>query len=575
MIGRQMNIYTRKPVMLTVTWKANGVVLKEEQVEIGDPATPPTNVSIEGYDFLGWDKDYYRIMNNMVINAKLKIKTYTVRFFMSGILLSTQYVEYDKSANPPTNLTIPEGYIHKGWDKDYTHIKSDTDINAIIDIKRFMVYFYDNSYDAKYKRNVLKTEEVEYGKDATPPTSINTPIEQYKVLSGWIMSSISQYTYREDHKNIKDEMHLYPFITNDWYFADGVYNEVSSYSFTSPVTGAVTQSSYSCFFGDLYKKNVQGATGYDLEYKYFNTELSKLSYDTSYINAEIQNLMYICTVEVLKSGAITLTATIDGITHSTTINGTRLYTKDELIYNVGLNYNIFTDNPTGDDFYKLEQWYGNPLIHIIPLYDESGNFVKNFAGYGESSTPYNSNNLVQIESAENMIVRTEDYYLHADDFADRTHPILLDAIMKPGTFSITFKGTPYFGSPITCKKVINIADKGISSIEYNGNAITELEIPVSQTTTLNYKVKRSVNGSSEQWFDTTQSTWNGKSVKDIVTVGVFAGYSYDPYTQVPRMDIEITSGGIAITPKLTGYALLEIKCNDNSEYTRHVLLIIK
>ena len=63
MLGRQMNIYIRKPIYATVIWKAQNIILKSEQVEIGDSATPPS-VEIEGYNFISWDKSYNKIIGS-------------------------------------------------------------------------------------------------------------------------------------------------------------------------------------------------------------------------------------------------------------------------------------------------------------------------------------------------------------------------------------------------------------------------------------------------------------------------------------------------------------------------------
>ena len=129
MIGRQMNIYIRKPIYFTVTWQAQGKTLKTEQVEAGGSAIPPS-VNVELYKLKGWDKSYDKITSNMIINAILeKLPTCIVRFIKDKTVLKTQEILVGGNATPPDGYTSETNNEYESsWDKPYTNITVDTDI---------------------------------------------------------------------------------------------------------------------------------------------------------------------------------------------------------------------------------------------------------------------------------------------------------------------------------------------------------------------------------------------------------------------------------------------------------------
>ena len=121
------------PITYTVTFKADGKVLSTQTVEEGKAATAPS-VNIDGFNFLGWDKDFSKVTSDLIVNAKLeKIEviptTYTVRFLVDGLEVSRQEVKENEAALKPAD-PVKEGYIFIGWDKEFNNVKSNLDINA-------------------------------------------------------------------------------------------------------------------------------------------------------------------------------------------------------------------------------------------------------------------------------------------------------------------------------------------------------------------------------------------------------------------------------------------------------------
>ncbi|MBQ3673038.1 MAG: InlB B-repeat-containing protein [Paludibacteraceae bacterium] len=116
----------------TVTFKDwNGTTLKTESVEEGENATPPVVGERSGYHFVGWDKSYNMITDDITITALYGEdgKTWTVTFLDWNLtVLSTQQVEDGYSPLEPN--AHRNGYTFIGWSQDVTHVWSDMTVTA-------------------------------------------------------------------------------------------------------------------------------------------------------------------------------------------------------------------------------------------------------------------------------------------------------------------------------------------------------------------------------------------------------------------------------------------------------------
>lgn len=113
----------------------DGNLLKAQNVEKGKDATAPNPPEIEGYEFIGWDKDYSNVQSNLDVMAVYKeisvpsVK-YTVRFLdRDGKLLKEETVEKGKDATAPNPPSIA-GYTFMGWDKAYTNVQGNLVVKA-------------------------------------------------------------------------------------------------------------------------------------------------------------------------------------------------------------------------------------------------------------------------------------------------------------------------------------------------------------------------------------------------------------------------------------------------------------
>lgn len=148
-----------------VTVIINGAETLQE-VAHGGNAVKPADPVIAGLTFTGWDKSFENITQDTVITALFKetsgnSTTHTVTVVING-RSNTIVVEHGQSANLPTTLNV-EGYIFKGWDKDFSNITQDVTITAILEpqTQAHTVTFVINGQNYPV--------QVEHGGTAVPP----------------------------------------------------------------------------------------------------------------------------------------------------------------------------------------------------------------------------------------------------------------------------------------------------------------------------------------------------------------------------------------------------------------------
>lgn len=150
-----------------------------QEVAHGGNAVKPADPVIDGLTFIGWDKSFENITQDTVITALFKetsgnSTTHTVTVVIDG-RSNTIVVEHGQSANLPTTLNV-EGYIFKGWDKDFTNITQDVTITAILEPQNqaHTVTFVINGQSYPV--------QVEHGGTAVPPY---IPDEKSTGFIGW------------------------------------------------------------------------------------------------------------------------------------------------------------------------------------------------------------------------------------------------------------------------------------------------------------------------------------------------------------------------------------------------------
>ena len=165
----------------TVTFKDyDGTVLKEEVVAYGTDATAPTVEPREGYTFIGWDKEYTKVLSDLELNAQYELITYTITFDSNGgnDLENIEFTIENKNIELPTPTR--EGYTFLGWYEEEAKVETVENRNYELTAKWEEIVYIVTFKD--YDGTVLKEEVVSYGTDATAPTV--EPREGY-TFKGW------------------------------------------------------------------------------------------------------------------------------------------------------------------------------------------------------------------------------------------------------------------------------------------------------------------------------------------------------------------------------------------------------
>ena len=167
--------------LFTVTFMDGDTVLHvEKKVMLHGSVIPPENPTKEGYLFTGWDAQFDDITQDTVVKATWiedDSSKVTVIFLDGfGVNIETQQIRKGKDAVAPENPT-KEGYRFIGWDKEFTNVQENLEVNAIWEPRTFTVTFEDGS------GNVLSVEKdiPMHGSAKTPPTPY---IEGYEFV-GW------------------------------------------------------------------------------------------------------------------------------------------------------------------------------------------------------------------------------------------------------------------------------------------------------------------------------------------------------------------------------------------------------
>ena len=246
---------------------AGGTAVSPETVAHGGTATAPEGVTREGYDFLGWyvgnaEYDFTTpVTGDITITAKWQIKTFTVRFVKAdGTTLTTETVEWGKSATAPEPPAAEEGFLFFGWDKAFDCVKSDLTVTAVYTSKLTVTFVGETG-------GTLALRYVAKGKTVAAPDDITR--EGYHLLGWYVGETAYDFSATvEDHLTltVKWEINRYRVTfdttggdardpqTVDWntaatkpedptrtyYRFGGWLLNGEAYDFTTPVTGDIT-----------------------------------------------------------------------------------------------------------------------------------------------------------------------------------------------------------------------------------------------------------------------------------------------------------------------------------------------
>lgn len=140
----------------------------------------------------------------------VEVTKYTVKFLVDGKAIDTQEVEEGENATRPADPK-KEGYEFTGWDKEFTNVKSNLEVNALFkeiekEVTKYIVNFLVDGF-------VIDTQEVEEGKSATRPAD---PKKDGYEFTGWDKEFTNVTANLEVNALFKDNAKYYTveFVVN-------------------------------------------------------------------------------------------------------------------------------------------------------------------------------------------------------------------------------------------------------------------------------------------------------------------------------------------------------------------------
>ena len=183
------------PIKYKVTFISNGNVVKTESVSYGRAATP-TDISMPGYSFANWDKDFKCVTSDMTVTAKWSPAKYTVKYDATGGKTNSpsKQVTY-QGVYGDLETPVRTGYTFNGWFTAKTggnEINKDTKVE-ITSNQTIYAHWTANRYNIKYdtKGGTVNSD----GKAVTFGAAygdLPTPERAGYTFMGWWLDSSSE-----------------------------------------------------------------------------------------------------------------------------------------------------------------------------------------------------------------------------------------------------------------------------------------------------------------------------------------------------------------------------------------------
>ena len=197
----------------TVTFEDNGTEVDEQIVAQGGDANDPYADSSRiigeiGMHFIGWDKIFKNVQENITVYALYELNDYVLTFDENGGAgtMAPVAFKYGTAQNLPENAFTREGHTFTEWNTkadgsgdayaDKASVKNLTDEHDVTvklyaqwDINRYTVTFMDSADDSK-----LGEETVDYGTAATAPSVPSSVIGWATEKNGKTEADLSKVT---------------------------------------------------------------------------------------------------------------------------------------------------------------------------------------------------------------------------------------------------------------------------------------------------------------------------------------------------------------------------------------------
>ena len=152
----------------------DGTVLSAQSVAHGSAAIEPTAPGREGYAFIGWDKDFSNVTEDMTVTAQYSANSYSITYTINGEEYTAQTYEFGAAVSAP-EYTVPEGHTFSGWDIPETMPAENLVLDAALTV---------NSYSITYTINgeEYTAQTYEFGAVVSAP---EYTVPEGHTFSGW------------------------------------------------------------------------------------------------------------------------------------------------------------------------------------------------------------------------------------------------------------------------------------------------------------------------------------------------------------------------------------------------------
>lgn len=187
----------------TVTFKDGEKVLETQKVEYEAAATAPDTARLsppEGMHFAKWDKDFSKVTEDIEVSAVYELNVYTVTFKKGETTLTIRRVEHGSAATPPNVYdTATEKFV--GWDKSFDNVTSDLIVNAKLEKRKYTLTFINFDGTTVYTAEVEYGASIDsHFETADSAATYDDTILDYV---GWYDNSDTGKTIIDDFSELK------------------------------------------------------------------------------------------------------------------------------------------------------------------------------------------------------------------------------------------------------------------------------------------------------------------------------------------------------------------------------------
>ena len=176
-----------------LTYKVDGEVYKQYEIEYNAAITPETEPTKEGYTFSGWSEIPATMpANDVEVNGTFTINQYKVSFVVDGVTVKEETLNYGSSITVPDDPT-KTGHTFTGWNPA---IDATVPAHDVTYVAQFSINQYTITFDTDGGNEIAPITQ-NYNTAITAPAN---PTKTGYTFAGWDLWTINKYmlTYKVD-----------------------------------------------------------------------------------------------------------------------------------------------------------------------------------------------------------------------------------------------------------------------------------------------------------------------------------------------------------------------------------------